>query len=423
MEQLGGNRFERFGAEAGKVTDIVKDLDIAAADQSTGIGEFLASHGGPFFELQRRVGVLEEDALHAGRRATIFVAIAWGVPLLLTLLQGNAFGPQDNHPYLLDFGAWARFFVATGLFLLAEQQVEYKLHGKLGEFVRAPILAPQSFKAAAEAVVKALKLRNSGLAELVCLGLAIAGAFVWLEHLLNADASNWAVQVADGSARLTLAGWWSVIVSVPIFYFLLMRGLWRYLVWAMLLWRIASLKLRLVASHPDGKAGLGFLAEYPNAYSMFVFGLSASMAITVVRHVFESNISSVTFGYIITGWLAIVFAFFAFPLLAFSKPLSELKERSLQILAARATLAHRAAERALIGRNVVANDAAEADPDHTVPDPSGQYAVSKKLSVFLVSRSAIAPLAGAALVPFAIAGATKLPYKEVFALVKKLMVL
>ena len=96
----------------------------------------------------------------------------------------------------------------------------------------------------------------------------------------------------------------------------------------MLLWRIASLDLRLVATHPDGKGGLAFLAEYPNAYSMFVFGMSAGMAITVVRHVFEANISSVTFGYIITGWLAIVFAFFAFPLLAFSKPLSELKEKS-----------------------------------------------------------------------------------------------
>jgi hypothetical protein len=214
-----------------------------------------------------------------------------------------------------------------------------------------------------------------------------------------------------------------VIFSTPLFYFLLLRGLWRYLVWASLLWRIASLKFRLVASHPDGKAGLGFVADYPNAYSMFVFGISASMAITVVRHVFERNISSVTFGYIITGWLAIVFAFFAFPLLAFTKPLSELKERSLQIFGARATLAQRAAERALLGRNVVANDAAEADLEQGVADPSAQYAVAKKLSVFLMNRSAIAPLAGAALVPFAIAGATKLPYKEVFALVKKLLVL
>ena len=92
---------------------------------------------------------------------------------------------------------------------------------------------------------------------------------------------------------------------------------------------------------------------------MFVFGMSAGMAITVVRHVFEANISSVTFGYIVTGWLAIVFAFFAFPLLAFSKPLSELKEKSAQVLGAQATRYHRAAERALVGRNLAANDAAE----------------------------------------------------------------
>ncbi len=245
------------------MTDIAKDFDVAtdddlAADQSAGIGEFLASHGGPFFELQRRVGVLEEDALHAGRRAAIFVALAWGVPLLLSLLQGHAFGPQDSHPYLLDFGAWARFFIATGLFLMAEQQVEYGLRGKLGEFVRAPLLAPESFKPAAEVVVKALKLRNSGVAEVVCLGLAIAGALALIDRLLAVDASTWAVQIADDGGHATLAGWWVVIVSVPIFYFLLMRGLWRYLVWAMLLWRLASLKLRLVATHPDGKAGLAF---------------------------------------------------------------------------------------------------------------------------------------------------------------------
>ncbi len=55
--------------------------------------------------------------------------------------------------------------------------------------------------------------------------------------------------------------------------------------------------------------------------------------------------------------------------------------------------------------------------------PFVAVAASRKLSVVLMNRSAIAPLAGAALVPFAIAGATKLPYKEMFSLVKKLLVL
>ena len=155
---------------------------------------------------------------------------------------------------------------------------------------------------------------------------------------------------------------------------------------------------------------------------MFVFGISSGFAITVVRHVFEANISSVTFGYIITAWLAIVFAFFAFPLLAFSKPLAELKDHSAEVLGAQATRYHRAAERALIGRNLAANDSVEAAAP-AVPDPSAQFVASRKLSIFLMSRAAVAPLAAAALVPFAIAGATKLPYKEVFALVKKLLVL
>jgi hypothetical protein len=409
------------------MTSITGGADIAIGlepdeDEASRIGEYLASHGGPFFELQRRLGVLREDALLAGRRAAMFVALAWGVPFILSLIAGRAFGPADTHPFLLDFGAWARFFIAVGLFVLAEQQVEYGLQGKLGQLVRAPILAPASFEAAASAVVRALRLRDSTAAEIVCLGLAIGGTLARLDILMTADSSTWAVQVADNGARVTLAGWWSVICSAPLFYFLLFRGLWRYIVWAMLLWRIASLELRLVATHPDGKGGLAFLAEYPNAYSMFVFGMSAGMAITVVRHVSEANISSVTFGYIITGWLAIVFAFFAFPLLAFSKPLSELKGKSAQVLGAQATRFHRAAERALIGRNLAADDAAETAAPPAL-DTSAQYAASRKLSIFLMSRSAVAPLAGAALVPFAIAGATKLPYKEVFALVKKLLVL
>ncbi len=407
------------------MTELAAGGNIAEIDDDEAarrIGDYLASHGGPFFELQRRLGMLREDALLAGRRAALFVALAWGVPFLLSLVEGSAFTLADGRAYLVDFGAWARFFIAIGLFVLSEQQIEYGLNGKLGQLVRAPILAPDSFAEAASAVVRTLRLRDSRAAEIICLGLAIVGTVVWLGRLTTSDNSSWAVQIAGDGAHVTLAGWWSVICSAPLFYFLLFRGLWRYIVWAMLLWRIASLKLRLVATHPDGKGGLAFLAEYPNAYSMFVFGISSGFAITVVRHVFEANISSVTFGYIVTAWLAIVFAFFAFPLLAFSKPLAELKDRSAEVLGAQATRYHRAAERALIGRNLAANDSVEAAAP-AVPDPSAQFAASRKLSIFLMSRSAIAPLAAAALVPFAIAGATKLPYKEVFALVKKLLVL
>jgi hypothetical protein len=413
-----GDRDPRIGSRTGGFEAMSDRADA----ETNPIGEYLSSRGGPFYEMQRRLGLLHEHALNAGRRAVIFVALGWGVPLLLSIFAGHAVGSEEAKPYLLDFSAWARFFIATGLFTLTEQEVEAGLRAKLDYVVKARILSASSVVPAAEAVTDALKRRNSRLAEIICLVLAYAGALAWYFQLQAADGSSWAVRVDGDNVTMTLAGLWALIFSVPLFYFLLFRGFWRYIVWAMLLSRISSLQLRLVASHPDGRGGIGFLAEYPNVYAMFVFGLSSAVAVPVIHHVFEKGVSSVTFGYLITGWLVIVLALFGFPLLTFTRNLNELKDNSLRILGAQATDFFRQAERNLTGQNAVANNP-EADPGPTVIDPSAQFAVSKKLSVFLMSRAAVIPIGAAALIPFAIAGATKLPYKEVFALVKKLLVL
>ena len=83
--------------------------------------------GGPFYDLQRQLGLLREDTFRAGSRALLFVGLAWGVPLILSLIDGNAFGQASDKPYLLELGVWARFLVAVGLFMLMERQVEERL--------------------------------------------------------------------------------------------------------------------------------------------------------------------------------------------------------------------------------------------------------------------------------------------------------
>src|SRR5262249_16093594 len=151
---------------------------------------------------------------------------------------------------------------------------------------------------------------------------------------------------------LTAAGWWCVCVSIPVFIFLLLRGIWRHIVWAIFLRRLARLELRLVSTHPDGKGGLAFLGDYPNAYVLFVFGLSRGVAAAVAKHMMQARISATTLTTIMAAWLLIVIAFFAYPLSAFSRPLAALKDKSLRTLAARATVQQRAAERKALGENV-----------------------------------------------------------------------
>lgn len=386
------------------------------------IGEFLAAHGGPFYELQRRLGLLQAGALKAERRALLFVGLAWGIPFLLSLAEGTLISGAGK-PYLLDFGVWARFFVAVGAFILAERQVEPQLRVTLDQFARAPLIAPDSFLNAARIVTTALRRRNSALAEAICLAIAVVASIVAVLNLVDADTASWATRGSADSGIFTLAGWWCILVSFPIFWFLLLRGLWRHLVWAMLLSALSREKLQLVVTHPDGKAGLAFVGRYPNAYALFMFGMSCVVGAILAHQLQDGELPMAIYGYVMAAWLIIVLALFAIPLLAFAMPLSALKMETFAISGAQATRAMRQAERKLLGANVAVSDAVEAKDQPDIADPSKHYEAARKLSVFLLNRSALVPLGAAALLPLVAAGMTKLPYKELFAIVKKLLLL
>lgn len=384
--------------------------------------DFPIAHGGPFYDLQRRLNLLQDRALKAGKRALFFVAVAWGVPLVLTLptlFSGN----PTTWNYLTDLGPATRFLLAVFAFVFAEQATESGLQRKLRQFTEAPLIAPRSLGDAMGALAIALRQRDSAAAELVCLVLAILAGVLAFITFRDAPASTWSATGGPEGLRLTAAGWWCVCISIPIFTFLLLRGIWRHIVWASLLRRLARLELRLVSTHPDGKGGLAFLGDYPNAYMLFVFGVSCGVAAAVSKHMTQTDISATTLTTIMASWLIIVIAFFAYPLSAFSRPLATLKEKSLRMLAARATIQQRAAERKAVGSNVISADPEEAQQAVEPADLTKQYDQTRKLSTMLVNRSALLPVAAAALIPFAVAGAARLPYKEVFSVLKKLLLI
>ena len=387
------------------------------------VKDYLAAHGGPFYELQRQLGLLEENAFRSGPRAALFVGIAWGVPLLLSLVTGHAFGPLSERPFLLDPGPAARFFVAIGLFMLMELQVEQKLRIHLNQFVRAPLIAPDSIPDAARIVSDALRQRDGRLAEIVCLALAVLLTVLSFTTVMEGDTDSWRMQMVDGVARLTAAGWWCLLVSGPIFWFLMLRWLWRHQIWARLLRRLSTLELRLVTSHPDGNGGLGFIGQYPNVYSTFVFALSCVVGAAIANQLLHGTLSLQIYTTIMTVWLAIVLAIFAWPLLAFMRPLSKLKEQTSLLASSQATNRSRALERETLGRNVSDPEMADDNKSSDIADPAKVYESAQKLSTMVIRREALVPISAAALLPLVIAGATQLPLKELVSVAKHLLLL
>ena len=387
------------------------------------IADFLIARGGPFYELQRRIGLLREDAFRDGPRAVLFVFLAWRVPFLLSVIEGNAFGKFDQHPFLMALVSWSRYFIAVGLFILMERRIEDRLRTFLQQFTRAPILAPGAFEPAARVVNRALRRRDSLPAEAVCVLLAVLGTVVTYFNIAESNVSTWAVRVSGGEHTLTTAGWWAVLVSNVIFGFLLSRWLWRHVVWALLLRDLARLELRLVANHPDGHGGLAFVGQYPNTYATYILAVSFVVGAAIAKQMLEVGLDVATYGYIMTGWLAIVLALFAIPLMAFRKPLTRLREQTILASGAQATRHFRATERGVLGANISAAEYAETEAANDIPDPSKVFAAAQKLKTRPFSRDALLPISAAALIPLVAAGATQLPFKEIISVFKRLLLL
>ncbi|PQZ29335.1 hypothetical protein CQZ93_03485 [Ochrobactrum vermis] len=85
--------------------------------------DFHSAHGGIFFELQRRLHLLHENALRTGWRALVFVALAWGGLLVLVLPTFFSDKPMIRS-FLSDPGPSARFIVGIAAFIFSEKYVD-----------------------------------------------------------------------------------------------------------------------------------------------------------------------------------------------------------------------------------------------------------------------------------------------------------
>ncbi len=224
--------------------------------------------GGPFYRMLLGAR-LTDDALNLMRRRIVVAVLVLWLPLLvLSAVDGNLLGGSAGVPFLKDIDLHARFLLAIPLLIAAELIVHRGLHAVAKVFLERRLVPEGEMYRFEAAVASATRLRDSVLAEVLLVGVVyfIGIAVVW-RHYTAMDAATWyAVPSADG-LRLTLAGWWYVAISIPIFQFLLCRWYFRIFIWTRLLWQVSRLKLNLVPTHPDRVGGLGFLS-----YTAYAFG-------------------------------------------------------------------------------------------------------------------------------------------------------
>lgn len=351
--------------------------------QSVESGErFSLVVGGPFSVVLGRLGLTAADQLPTLRAALGLALLAWGIPALLVAAQSLLDARYAGWGFFADLTVYARYLLALGVMIATERYADGRIILLTRQFGEARLLPDDSRQAFSTALAVADRRSSSSLAEAIILLVAFALSSLTAHLEIELAGSSWLGAVESGGVVYSWAGQASRFVSNPLFMFLVFRWVWRFVVWTVLLYRISRLRLQLTPLHPDGAAGLGFLAIYPSIFSGFVFALSCVVASSMVKEIALARHDPNLVWFAIAGWIAFNLILFLGPLLVFAAPLYAVRERALLEYGRLATQHHLAFHRKWV------REARDGEELMGSPDPSSASDLNASVQAVLGMRFA-----------------------------------
>ena len=282
--------------------------------------------GGPLFQALRRTHLVG-DALQLVRRRLVAIAtIVWLPLLLLSVVDGKAWGDTVAVPFLYDIDVHARFLVALPLLVVAELVVHQRMRAIVEQFVTLGLVRDAVRERFDKAIAGAMRLRNSVLAELLLIALVYGvGILVVWRYSFALGKPTWYAAPEGGDFRLHLAGWWYFLVSLPLFQFLLLRWYFRLFIWARFLWQVSRMDIAYSPMHPDRNGGIGFLSGIGYAFAPLLLAQGTLLAGMIANRIFFDGAVLTAFKLEIFTFVVIVVGVVLAPLLVFIPPLARAK--------------------------------------------------------------------------------------------------
>lgn len=342
-------------------------------------------------------------------RTSMLICVTYVPMLILAFLQGTAWNPSLKVSFITDIEEGVRFLLVAPLLIAAEPFIQPWL-SEVAKHARERLIDKDAIVPFNKLVVDAKKLQDSSLMEI----LLFAGTFCWqwfeFHALADATALTWRTVPLTGEPSMALL--WYAYFAKPLFRFLLLRWLWRYLIWSVFLCRLSRLKLNLVPTHPDRHGGLEFIAAGQTRFAVLALALGLMAAAIVGNDIVYEGKQLFSYEYEILGIVALVQTIFLTPLLVFSGKLLNLKRTGLFEYGTLADEYAKSFHQRWI-RNHGDNETLLGTSDiQSLADLDHSFEIVQQLKLCLIGKEIILTFAAATLIPFAPLLLTIYPFNE-----------
>ena len=283
--------------------------------------------GGGLFDKRWGTTALAGDMrLVLRHRVVVLTLLAWLPLLLLSIAEGRAWGGNVAVPFLYDLQPYAQLLVALPLLILSDLIVHRRMGLVVGEFLERGII-PDAARAQFDTAVAGMgRSRDSIAADIVIVGFVyiVGVGFVWRTGVAL-DVATWYGMSTDGKWRPSLAGWWLMCISVPLFQFLLLRWYFRLLLWGRFLWQVSRIKLLLQPTDPDRCGGLGFLARSGETFAPVLLAQGTVIAGQLANRIFYAGATLLEFRVDLITMAVVMVVLILGPMLPFGPQLAAAK--------------------------------------------------------------------------------------------------
>ncbi|MCW8141563.1 MAG: hypothetical protein KIT58_21885 [Planctomycetota bacterium] len=256
-------------------------------------------------------------------------ALTWLPLLLLSAVEGLAWGDAVDVPFLHDLVAQARVLVGLPVLLLGARFARARLGEAQAMFEASDLIDDARREAFRDVYRRAAAVVHSRAVEATALVVAVT-SIIFAPLPGVAGATTWHAFEAAGREVPTLAGWWLTVVVLPLTRYLLLLWVARFVFWSVAMLRVARVGLRLHATHPDRAGGLGFVGRAHQAFAPLVLAVSLVFMASLANDVLHRGSGVEELKRPIAVFAGVALGVWILPMLAFTPALARLKHHALR---------------------------------------------------------------------------------------------
>jgi len=276
-------------------------------------------------KLERKIKFEGEDDSSIAKIIIFFIALSWLPLLILSFIESTAINPSIKIPLLFDFVLYIRVFAVIPLLFIAERILRLIIFKSLSHFIESGIVADNNIEEYQVALKFYGKYKDSGILDIIIIVIAyaiviLAWGNIWKNYDMAESLTSWQFS-QNVRGQFSLSGYWYAFITIPIFIFFFSKLLWKFLLWAIILFKISKMKLNLFPTDPDRSGGLGFIGHNQVFFGILGFIQSSIFSAEIAGKVLYTDLVIEDFKFIILGVVVLFTFVLIFPTFFFAKKL------------------------------------------------------------------------------------------------------